>query len=82
MKTFILILVCVLLGFFAIYAFIMAEAERRARKKEQEENKKNAEETRKKYEEASKTKADARSGNHERDLKFMADKLREYNARN
>ena len=81
LKTIILIFVCVLMGILAVCAFLMAQAEKKERRKIQNEiNEEN------KHEEhapdiisnANKTKADARTGDHSADIKYMADKLRDY----
>lgn len=78
MKTAILIILCAVFAIFAIGAFFVMLNERRARK----EAEKNASEGIKNNEqitiEANKTKADARTGDHKRDINFMADKLHDY----
>ena len=80
-KTIILFTVCVLMGFFAVCAFIMAQAEKKERYKIQKkldevyEHEEHAAEI---ISNANKTKADARTGNHARDLHTMADKLHDY----
>lgn len=81
LKTIILIFACVLMGFFAVCAFIMAQAEKKERYKIQKqldevyEHEKDAAEI---ISNANKTKADARTGKHSTDIKFMADKLHDY----
>ena len=81
MKTIILIFACVLMGFFAVCAFIMAQAEKKERYKIQKkldevyEHEEHAVEI---ISNANKTKADARTGDHSVDIKYMADKLRDY----
>lgn len=81
LKTIILIIACVLMGFFAVCAFIMAQAEKKERYKIQKqldevyEHEKDAAEI---ISNANKTKADARTGKHSTDIKFMADKLHDY----
>lgn len=81
LKTIILVTVCVLMGFFAVCAFIMAQAEKKERYKikkqldEVYEHEKDAAEI---ISNANKTKADARTGKHSTDIKFMADKLHDY----
>lgn len=81
LKTIILVTVCVLMGFFAVCAFIMAQAEKKERYKIQKqlnevyEHEKDAAEI---ISNANKTKADARTGKHSTDIKFMADKLHDY----
>lgn len=66
---------CIIVAIFGLAAFIFAcEQSRDLRKIEKEIE----EEERKKNEitaEANKTKADARTGDHERDFNYMADKL-------
>ena len=81
LKTIILITVCVLMGFFAVCAFIMAQAEKKERRKiqnELNEVKKHEEHAAEIISNANKTKADARTGDHSADIKYMADKLRDY----
>lgn len=81
LKTIILITVCVLMGFFAVCAFIMAQAEKKERYKIQKqldevcEHEEHAAEI---ISNANKTKADARTGKHSTDIKYMADKLHDY----
>lgn len=80
-KTIILIIACVLMGIFAVCAFIMAQAEKKERYKIQHqldkvyEHEEHAAEI---ISNANKTKADARTGKHSTDIKFMADKLHDY----
>lgn len=80
-KTIILFIVCVLMGIFAVCAFIMAQAEKKERYKIQKqldevyEHEEHAAEI---ISNANKTKADARTGKHSTDIKFMADKLHDY----
>ena len=81
LKTIILFIVCVLMGFFAVCAFIMAQAEKKERRKiqnELNEVKKHEEHAAEIISNANKTKADARTGDHSADIKYMADKLRDY----
>ena len=81
LKTIILIFVCVLLGFFAVCAFLMAQAEKKERRKiqnELNEVKKHEEHAAGIISNANKTKADARTGDHSADIKYMADKLHDY----
>ena len=81
LKTIILFIVCVLMGIFAICAFIMAQAEKKERRKiqnELNEVKKHEEHTAEIISNANKTKADARTGDHSVDIKYMADKLHDY----
>ena len=81
LKTIILIFVCVLMGIFAVFAFIMAQAEKKERRKiqnELNEVKKHEEHAAEIISNANKTKADARTGDHSVDIKYMADKLRDY----
>lgn len=81
LNTIILIFACVLMGFFAVCAFIMAQAEKKERYKIQKqlnevyEHEKDAAEI---ISNANKTKADARTGKHSTDIKYMADKLHDY----
>ena len=81
LKTIILFIVCVLMGIFAVCAFIMAQAEKKERRKiqnELNEVKKHEEHVAEIISNANKTKADARTGDHSADIKYMADKLRDY----
>ena len=81
LKTIILFIVCVLMGIFAICAFIMAQAEKKERRKiqnELNEVKKHEEHAAEIISKANKTKADARTGDHSADIKYMADKLHDY----
>lgn len=81
LKTIILFIVCVLMGFFAICAFIKAQAEKKERRKiqnELNEVKKHEEHAAEIISNANKTKADARTGDHSADIKYMADKLHDY----
>ena len=81
LKTIILFIVCVLMGIFAVCAFIMAQAEKKERYKIQKqldevyEHEEHAAEI---ISKANKTKADARTGDHSADVKYMADKLHDY----
>lgn len=80
-KTIILIFACVLMGFFAVCAFIMAQAEKKERYKIQkklDEVYEHEEHTAEIISNANKTKADARTGDHSADIKYMADKLHDY----
>ena len=81
LKTIILIFVCVLMGILAVCAFIMAQAEKKERRKiqnELNEVKKHEEHAAEIISNANKTKADARTGDHSADIKYMADKLHDY----
>lgn len=81
LKTIILIFVCVLMGIFAVCAFLMARTEKKERRKiqnELNEVKKHEEHTSEIISKANKTKADARTGDHSADIKCMADKLHNY----
>ena len=81
LKTIILIFACVLMGFFAVCAFIMAQAKKKERRKiqnELNEVKKHEEHAAEIISKANKTKADARTGDHSADIKYMADKLHDY----
>ena len=81
LKTIILITVCVLMGFFAVCAFIMAQAEKKERykiQKQLDEVYEHEEHAAKIISNANKTKADARTGDHSADIKYMADKLHDY----
>ena len=81
LKTIILFIVCVSMGIFAVCAFIMAQAEKKERYKIQKqldevyEHEEHAAEI---ISNANKTKADARTGYHSADIKYMADKLHDY----
>ena len=80
-KTIILIFVCVLMGILAIRAFLMAQAEKKERykiQKQLDEVYKHEEHTSEIISNSNKTKADARTGNHSADIKYMADKLHDY----
>lgn len=81
MTTVILILICIITLLFAGLAFYIASKETRERKeleKEIEERTEYAKQQQEATAQANQTKADARTGDHERDLNFMADKLHEY----
>ena len=81
LKTIILIFVCVLMGILAICAFLMAQAEKKERlkiQKELDEVYEHEEHAAEIITEANKTKADARTGDHSADIKYMADKLHDY----
>lgn len=81
LENIILFSVCILMGFFIICAFLIAEAEKKERKKnekELKEVKEHEEQTAEIITEANKTKADARTGDHSADIKYMADKLHDY----
>lgn len=81
LKTIILISACVISGLIAVCAFCIAEAERRESKKQQKELNTIYEKMEQSAEitaEANKTKADARTGDHSADIKYMADKLHDY----
>ena len=81
MATAILILISVIMLLFAGFAFYVASKETKERKELEKEVEERTEHAKKQQEataQANKTKADARTGDHERDLNFMADKLHEY----
>ena len=81
LKTIILIFACVLMGFFAVCAFIMAHAEKKERykiQKQLDEVYEHEEHTAEIISNANKTKADARTGDHSSDVNHMADKLHDY----
>ena len=81
LKTIILIFVCVLMGVLAICAFLMAQAEKKERlkiQKQLDEVYEHEEHVAEIITEANKTKADARTGDHSADIKYMADKLHDY----
>ena len=81
LKTILLIFVCVLMGFLTVCAFLMAQAEKKERRKTQNELnevKKHEEHAAEIISKANKTKADARTGDHSADIKYMADKLHDY----
>lgn len=81
LKTIILFIVCVLMGIFAVCAFIMAQAEKKERykiQKQLDEVYEHEEHTAEIISNANKTKADARTGDHSADIKYMADKLHDY----
>ena len=69
------------LAFFAVCAFIMAQAEKKERYKIQkklDEDNEHEEHAAEIISNANKTKADARTGDHSADIKYMADKLHAY----
>lgn len=81
LKTIILIIVCVLLGIFAVCAFIMAKNEKKERYKIQkklDEAYEHEEQAAEIISKANKTKADSRTGDYSADIKYMADKLHDY----
>ncbi len=81
LKTIILFIVCVLMGIFAVCAFIMAQAEKKERykiQKQLDEVYEHEEHTAEIISNANKTKADARTGDYSADIKYMADKLHDY----
>ena len=77
MTTVILIIVCALIVLFGGFAFYLAGEEKRQRKQIEKEIQE-AKENEQRKAEANKTKADARTGDHERDLNYMANRLHEY----
>lgn len=80
-QTIILCIACAIMAAFAICAFLLSYAEKKELKKlENELNERNkvAEKTAEKIAEANKIKADARTGDHSADIKYMADKLHNY----
>ena len=81
LKTIILIFAFVLMCIFAICNFIMAKKKKKERRKiqnELNEVKKHEEHAAEIISNANKTKADARTGDHSVDIKYMADKLHDY----
>lgn len=81
MANIIVILICVLCVLFGGLSFYLAVTERRERKEQEkyaQEVKDNAEKAADATTEANKTKADSRTGNRERDLNYMAQRLHEY----
>ena len=81
LKTIMLFIVCVLMGILAVCAFLMAKVEKKERRKiqnELNEVKKHEEHAAEIISNANKTKADARTGDHSVDIKYMADKLHDY----
>lgn len=81
MATAIAVLICIIITMFGGFAFYLAGKENRERKELEQEILERTEFARKQQEataQANETKADARTGDHERDFNFMADKLREY----
>lgn len=77
MSTMILIAIGAIIVMFGGLAFYLADEEKRQRKQIEKELQE-AKENEKRKAEANKTKADARTGDHERDLNYMADRLHEY----
>lgn len=75
------VLICGLMGIFAVLAFIIAHEEKKERYKIQNELNEVYEHEEKAAEiigNANKTKANARTGDHSADIKYMADKLHDY----
>lgn len=72
-----LFIICLIMGVFGVSAFILAHATKKERRKENEVYK-HEEENAEIIAEANKTKADARTGNHERDFNYMASKLHQH----
>ena len=62
---------------FGGFAFYLAGEEKRQRKQLEKEIQE-AKENERQKQEANKTKADARTGDHKRDLDYMANRLQEY----
>ena len=77
MSTMVLIAIGAIIVMFGGLAFYLADEEKRQRKQIEKELQE-AKENEKRKAEANKTKADARTGDHERDLNYMADRLHEY----
>lgn len=76
------ILVCLLFIIMAITlinGFFKIKNETKEVKRIEKEMSENAEKTADVISDANKTKADARTGDHSADIKYMADKLRDYN---
>ena len=73
----VLIAIGAIIVMFGGLAFYLADEEKRQRKQIEKELQE-AKENEKRKAEANKTKADARTGDHERDLNYMADRLHEY----
>lgn len=80
MSTIILIAICVIIVMFGGFAFYLAGEEKRQRKQLEKEIQE-AKENERQKQEANKTKADARTGDHKRDLDYMANRLHEYATR-
>lgn len=81
MGNVVIILICLLVCSFAFFAFYLASKERAERKQTEEEIQRLKENETKAAEtvtEANKTKADARTGDIERDVNYMANRLHEY----
>lgn len=77
MATVIIILICLIVCMFGGFAFYLAGEEKRQRKQLEKEIQE-AKENERQKQEANKTKADARTGDHKRDLDYMANRLQEY----
>ena len=81
MTTVISIFICIITVVFAALAFYLAIQEKQAQKELEKEIQERTEYARKQAEavtEANNTKAEARTGNIERDLDYMANRLHEY----
>lgn len=74
----VLIIVLIAVIIFLIIATIRAGKEKHRFQKELEEEKERERRAAEIITEANKTKADARTGDHERDFNFMANKLHDY----
>ena len=77
-NTLIIGVLIILFSIGSCYAALKERAARKQAEKENREARKKAETTVEIIAEANKTKADARTGDHERDLDFMARKLHDY----
>lgn len=73
-----LIMISIILLITVFYIAINERAEKKAKEKELEELKKTNDCINTAITQASKTKADARTGNHERDFNYIANKLHDY----
>lgn len=80
MANVILIFISVIILMFGGFAFYLV-CEERKRNKKLEKEIQEAKEIERQKAEANKIKADARTGDHERDLDFMAHKLQDYSKR-
>ena len=71
-------ILCGIMAVFGIAAFAYACEQSRQRRKTEKKNVAEVEKINEITTEANKTKADARTGDHERDFNYMADKLHEF----
>lgn len=76
-KIFVAVII-VIMAIFTASAFIFALAEKHERKQQEKETKENEERAAEIITEANKTKAEARTGDHKRDIDYMASKLHDY----